>query len=579
MPGCGQAFGGVTGRRWAITPEPEPEALSRLNGAVSGTTSRVSQLGARLLYNRGIRDAEEARIFLNPELSQLGDPFALPDMERAVDRVFQAIGNREKIAVFGDFDVDGLSATALLLHALRDLGGTVVAHIPGRDGTGHGLNNDALGRLAADGVSLILTVDTGSNDTDEIAFAASIGVDVIVTDHHIVETRPQRVLALVNPHLSSNGAGDGLTGAGVAFKLAQALYLRASRNWPSHVIALAALGTVADVGPLKGENRVIVWEGLRQLAQTSHAGLSALLARAHPNGGDLDTEALSFNVIPRLNAPGRLGEAGPSLNLLTADDPAEALMLAQQVDEMNTERRRLSQEAWDTASAELAGAGGNGTLPAALIVRSTGFRTGILGPLAGRLCGEHGRPAIAIAIGETHSRASVRSTDAFDAHAALLTVADLFEQWGGHARAAGFTVRNEHLSEVLDAFLEQAAKAATTPENTPPIRADAEIGFSDLGRDTWDFVKALGPFGEENPTPVFVTRNLSPGQVRTMGAGGRHLRLTLEDGRGTWNAIGFGLGKAPLGGGAVDAIYSLRTNVWRGRTRQELHLLDIRPSG
>ncbi len=564
----------MTGRRWAITPEPEPEALSRLSGAAPA----AGQLGARLLYNRGLRDAEEARIFLNPELSRLGDPFALPDMERAVDRVFRAIGNREKIAVYGDFDVDGLSATALLLHALRDLGGTAVAHIPGRDGSGHGLDNDALSRLAADGVSLVLTVDTGSNDTDEIAFAASIGVDVIVTDHHIVETPPQRAWAVVNPQLSDNGAGDGLTGAGVAFKLAHALYIRAGRNWPSHVIALAALGTVADVGPLKGENRIIVSEGLRQLKNTAHAGLSALLALAHPNGGDLDTETLSFNVIPRLNAPGRLGEAGPSLNLLTADDPAEALMLAQQVDQMNTERRRLSQEAWDTAGKELAGDGSNGALPAALIVRSTQFRAGILGPLAGRLCGEHGRPAIAIAIGETHARASVRSTDAFDAHAALSLVAGRFEQWGGHARAAGFTVRNEHLDEVLDVFLDQAAKAATNRDNVPAIRADAEIGLSDLGPATWDFVKTLGPFGEENPAPVFVTRNLTPVRVRTMGAGGRHLRMTLEHDRETRDAIGFGLGSAPLGGGTVDVIYSLRTSVWRGRTRQEMHLLDVRPS-
>lgn len=565
----------MTGRRWTITPEPAPEALSRLAGAAPG----VGPLGARLLYNRGLRETEEARAFLNPDLSQLGDPFALPDMERAVDRVFSAIGNREKIAVYGDFDVDGLSATALLLHALRDLGGTAVAYIPDRDGSGHGLDNDALSRLAADGVSLVITVDTGSNDTDEIAFAGSIGVDVIVTDHHIVEEGTRRPLALVNPHLGDDGAGDGLTGAGVAFKLAHALYLRSNLNWPGHVIALAALGTVADVGPLRGENRVIVWEGLRQLEKTSHAGLSALLKRANPNGGGLDTEILSFNVIPRLNAPGRLGEAGPSLNLLTASDPAEALILAQQVDEMNTERRRLSQEAWDVANLELAEAGRNGAMPPVLIVRSTQFRTGILGPLAGRLCGEHGRPAIAIAIGKTHARASARSTEAVDIHAVLASVSERFEQWGGHARAAGFTVAIEHLDEVLDAIQQQLAEAGAAPEHAPAIQADAEIGFSDLGSPTWDFVKALGPFGEENPAPVFVTRNLVPVQVRTMGAGGRHLRLVLGDDREKWDAIGFGLGDAPLGGGAVDAIYSLRTNVWRGRTRQELHLLDIRPSG
>lgn len=539
-----------------------------------GAASGAGGLGARLLHNRGLRNSDEARTFLNPDLTQLSDPFELPDMEAAVDRVFRAIGNREKIAVFGDFDVDGLTATALLLHAIRDLGGTAVAHIPGRDGSGHGLDKDALSRLAADGVSLVITVDTGSNDEDEVSFAGSLGVDVIVTDHHIVEPGVKRPLALVNPHLSADGVGDGLTGAGVAFKLAQAMYTRSGLNWPGHVIALAALGTVADVGPLKGENRVIVSEGLRQLGTTNHAGLSALLEKAHPNGGDLDTEVLSFNVIPRLNAPGRLGEAGPSLNLLTANDHAEALALARQVDEVNTERRRLSQDAWDAARIEL----GEGVMPAALVVKSTEFRTGILGPLAGRLSGEYGRPAIAITLGKTHARASARSPESVDIHAAFAAVSDRFEQWGGHARAAGFTVANDRLDEVLDAIQASVAAVGVDPGDTPALQADAEIGFSELGRPTWDFVKALGPYGEENPAPVFVTRNLNPVQVRTMGAGGRHLRMALSDEGESWDAVGFGLGNAPLGGGTVDAIYSLRTNTWRGRTRQELHLLDVRAS-
>jgi single-stranded-DNA-specific exonuclease len=560
----------LTGRRWTITPEPEPQAVSELLRAAS----RSGELGARLLHNRGFRNSDDAITFLKAELTGLGDPFELPDMEAAVDRIFRAIGNRETIAVYGDFDVDGLSATALLLHAIRDLTGTAVAHIPGRDGSGHGLDIDALGGLADDGVSLVITVDTGSNDEEEVSFAGTIGIDVIVTDHHIVEPGLQRPLALVNPHLSKHGAGEGLTGAGVAFKLAQALYSRSDQHWPGHVIALAALGTVADVGPLKGENRIIVAEGLRQLQDTGHAGISALLSITHPNGGDLDTEALSFNVIPRLNAPGRLGEAGPSLNLLTANDPTEAMMLARQVDDMNTERRRLSQEAWDAARLEL----GNGPLPPALIVKSPEFRTGILGPLAGRLSGEHGKPAIALALGETHARASARSPESVDIHAVLATVSDRFEQWGGHARAAGFTVANEHLDEVLAAIQEGVAAAGKDPGDAPPILADAEVSLSDLGPSTWNFIKALGPYGEENPTPVFVTRNLSPIQVRTMGAGGRHLRVVLGDDSETWDAIGFGLGKAPLGSDTVDAIYSLRTNTWRGRTKRELHLLDIRPS-
>lgn len=569
-------------------------------------------LPSRLLFNRGIRTAPAARDFLNPALDRLEDPFGLPDMQNAALTLWQACRDGQKVGICGDFDVDGLSGTAIIVAAVRALGGRPVPYIPHREQDGHGVSMAAVRALCEAGVKLMVTVDTGSTDVAEIAAARAGGMATIITDHHLpgpggAGAWPDAV-AIVNPH-RAGGAGtlrpglvqdqaDGkttsfdssrtappLSGAGVALKLAQAACSLAQVTVPEEALALAALGTIADSVPLRGDNRVIVRFGLEALGKTRHAGLRALLdhSRAQASAGRPDTELVSFQLAPRLNSAGRLGDAGPSLRLLTTADAVEADALASRLDALNQERRRLSEAAWDEARGQLQVMDASAPV---IVVRCDSVPPGLLGPLAGRLCELHGRPAIAVgaftgpqaSAADRAVKASARSTPGFDIHAAVAAQSGLLERFGGHARAAGFTVQEGNLAAVLEGIRRQAAWSALGAPARPEVEADCDARLEELGVSLWDFVEAMAPFGEGNPAPLLISRRVQPLQVRTMGATGRHLRVTLEENGRTFDAVGFGLGGAPLGSGTVDIAYGLRTAIWQGRVRRELDLKAVRPS-
>jgi single-stranded-DNA-specific exonuclease len=347
---------------------------------------------------------------------------------------------------------------------------------------------------------------------------------------------------------------------------------------PEDIYALAMLGTVADGALLRGENRTLVRWGLESLGDTRHPGLRALLARSRPNGagGPPDTELVSFYIAPRLNAPGRLGDAGPSLRLLMSTDPVEAEALAAQLDALNTERQRLAQLAWDAARKQLDTAALESR--PLIAVRCDEVPTGLLGPLAGRLCEAYGRPALAMAMADGLIRASGRSVEGFDIHAAVVAQSHLLQRFGGHARAAGFTTRPEDVDAVLQGMEKLAAWSELGAHERPQVAADAEARLEELGVSMWEFVSLMAPFGEGNPAPVFISRGVQPTQVRTMGSTGRHLRMTVEDNGRALDAVGFGLGDAPLGAGRVDIAYGLRTNYWYGRARREIDLKAVRPA-
>jgi single-stranded-DNA-specific exonuclease len=525
----------------------------------------------------------------------------MPDMEKAARALAEACRDGQKIGICGDFDVDGLSGTAIIVETVRALGGRPVPYIPHREQDGHGVSMAAVRALCEAGVKLMVTVDTGSTDVAEIAAARAAGMATIITDHHLAGPEsaggwPDAV-AIVNPHRAAREgpqpsgnlrAAPPLSGAGVALKLAQAACLVAQIPAPEDAMALAALGTIADSVPLRGDNRIIVRFGLEALGKTRHAGLRALLdhSRAQGAGGKPDTGLVSFQLAPRLNSAGRLGDAGPSLRLLTTADPGEAEALASRLDALNKERQRLSEVAWEEARGQLevmdAGA-------PVIVVRCDSVPQGLLGPLAGRLCEIHRRPAIAIGAlpkpqagpADRAVRASARSTPEFDIHAAVAAQAGLLERFGGHARAAGFTVQEENLPAVLEGIRRQAAwtaLAASASGGRPEIEADCDARLEELGVSLWDFVEAMAPFGEGNPAPLLISRRVQPLQVRTMGATGKHLRITLEDNGRAFDAVGFGLGGALLGSGTVDVAYGLRTSIWNGRVRLELDLKAVRPS-
>ncbi len=509
----------------------------------------------------------------------------LPDMEAAAARIYKAASEGQHIGICGDFDVDGLSGTALLFNAIAALGGRPVPYIPNREQDGHGVALAAVRAFKEMGVRLMITVDTGTSAVDEIAAAKLAGIDTIVTDHHIpgpgTETGDSHGLpaavAIINPHLAKSSTQSTLSGSGVAFKLATAVFAMARREVPEDAIALACLGTIADSAPLLGDNRIIVKFGLDQFGRTRHAGLRALLDHSRGRGRDgiPDTELVSFYVAPRLNSAGRLGDAGPSLRLLTTDDPAEAEALAGRLDALNGERQRLSQKAWDEVQPQLARLGPDEPL---IVVRCSA-PPGLLGPLAGKLCEVFSRPAIVAAPHDGAMRASARSTPDFDIYSAIFGQRNLLTRFGGHARAAGFEVRVQDFEMVAAEVVRSAAwSRLRTPEGATVAAADAEVAFDDLPASMWDFVEMLAPFGEGNRSPVFVTRGVRTSNVRPIGQAGKHLRLAVEAGDRSIEAVGFGLGDTVGLTGRADIAYSLRKNLWNGRVKRELELKAIRPA-
>ena len=559
-------------RKWQIAEPPPPGFRLDLGFQTSGIRG---PLPARLLWNRGVRNDKDAARYFASGLDDFLDPMELPDMGLAVDRISKALSDSETIGVFGDFDVDGLTGTAILLRIIRSLGGKAIPYIPNREIDGHGMSKQAIDSFHNAGVNLIVTVDTGSTAIAEVAHAKQFGIDTVITDHHLMETERPDAVAIVNPHIGSKEA-VGYSGAGVAFKVAQALSKNAGSKFPQELLPLAALGTIADIVPLVSENRALVREGLKALGQTELAGLRALLDISRPPGasGRPTAELVSFYIAPRLNAPGRMGDAEPSLELLTTNDISAARALASRLDAENVKRRSLSEQAWEHASKQF---DMNSDDPI-VAVRCDGFAMGLLGPLAGRLTELTGKPSIAYQVADGLSRASCRSNESLDLHRALSNHADKFERFGGHARAAGFSINMELMSSLLDDIRKSTALSALNAPMMPALCADAEIKLKDLTVSTWNFISSMEPFGEGNRQPLLVTYGAVPLDVRTVGAGGKHLKLSFDANGQRIDSIGFGLGDHPLGTGLLDIAFQLRSEIWQGKTRHQLRLIDIRPS-
>lgn len=559
-------------RKWQIAEPPPPGFRLDLGFQSAGVRG---PLPARLLWNRGVRNNVDAVEYFSSGPDDFLDPLELPDMAPAVDRISKAVDGNETIGVFGDFDVDGLTGTAILIRMIRSLGGKAVPYIPNREIDGHGMSKQAIDSFQNAGVTLITTVDTGSTAVEEIAYAKQLGIDTVITDHHLMETDRPDAIAIVNPHIASSES-VGYSGAGVAFKVAQALSENAGGKFPKELLPLAALGTIADIVPLVSENRTLVKEGLKVLGQTELAGLRALLDISRPAGasGRPTTELVSYYMAPRLNAPGRMGDAEPSLELLTTNNVSEAHALANRLDADNLKRRSLSEKVWEHASTQFDIKSDDPIVA----VRCDGFAMGLLGPLAGRLSELSGKPSIAYQVVAGLARASCRSNESLDLHMALSNHTNRFERFGGHARAAGFSIKIEFLPSLLDDIRKRTAWSALTTPALPALHADAEVKLEDLTISTWNFISSMEPFGEGNQQPVLVTYGVVPLDVRTVGVGGKHLKISFEANGRRIDSIGFGLGDRPLGSGSVDIAFQLRSEIWQGKTRHQLGLKDIRPS-
>ena len=500
-------------------------------------------------------------------------------MPEAVDRLRAALQAREKIVVYGDYDADGLTGTALMVLYLQKLGAEVVHFIPNRYREGYGLTEEALMGLAAEGARLVVSVDCGARSVREALAARRLGLDLIITDHHAPGPVLPEAVAVVNPKQPGDGYPfDELSGAGLAYKVTQALAKALGGPDPESLLDLVAIGTIADLVPLRGENRDLARAGLVRLRSTDRPGLKALMSAAGISPVNLKASSVGFGIGPRLNAAGRLDSAEAAYRLLTTESTHEAAELAQTLERINRDRRQATSELVNLARG-MTEQGDSRTL---IFAAHPDFLEGIAGLVAARLAEERYRPAIIAHRGEAETRGSARSIPGFHITHALDECADLLIRYGGHAAAAGFTLATQHVGALEHRLQAIADRELLGADLTPAIEIDAVLGPEQLGWRLVEFGESLEPCGYGNEPPTFAARGLRVRSARTVGADRKHLKLLLgaERGAGAWDAIGFGMGELAAGlSGNVDVAFHLERNTYGGYDSLQFNLADVRAAG
>ena len=560
-------------KRWRIQ-HPIPNDIFR-------ELEDFSPLMRQMLYNRGYTDREAAAAFIAGEVPFPTDPFLLKDMEKAVERLHEAVEKREKVAIYGDYDADGVTSTALLVEFLAALGMDARAYIPDRYDEGYGLNDDAIRLLAGEGTALIITVDCGVRAIGEVRLANDLGMDVIVTDHHHPGEEVPPALAVIDPKQEGDAYPEKyLAGVGLAYKLAQAYLTRYPREGVQEEtwLDLVAIGTVVDLAPLKGENRMLVRAGLQKLRREPRQGIFSLAQVAGIDLTKCDASNLGFGLGPRLNAAGRLESALTSFALLTTRDLLKAGQLAQQLDSYNSERQDMTTEIRELAADRVLMEDPDAIL---FFAADPGFSEGVVGLAASRLVESFYRPSIVAHQGEEVTVASCRSIPEFHITRALDACADLLVRHGGHAAAAGFTVRNEDRDALVARLREIAQTELDGLELLPELIIDREIKLDKLARHyipgILEDLHQLEPTGRGNPEPVFASFGVDVRHARVVGREGTHLKLTLGAGLNTFDAIAFrqGYWMADLPE-RVDVAYRFEINEFNGRSTLQLNVKDIR---
>ena len=559
--------------------EEEPWSDAKYSSVLSAQ-QKENALLAGILTARGITDPAEALTLLAGE-EDLSDPFLLTDMQKACECIWQAIDNGETIVVFGDYDVDGVTATALLYQHLKGMGAMVKCMLPSREGDGYGLSRNAIQSIHDKGYQLIVTVDNGISAVEEAEFAAELGIDLIITDHHLPPETLPKAVAVVDPRrLDDTSPFKGLCGAGVAFKLCAALDGCPPEEMLDYCGDLAAVGTVADVMPLTGENRTLVKSGLRQLQNTDRPGLEALLEEVGLAGRPITAENISYAIAPRINAAGRMDSAVTALQLVLCEDPDRAEELAHKLNEINVKRQETELEIFKAAQVLLE------QQPERLedrvmLLWGRDWHPGVIGIVASRLVERTGRPVIVVTVDEHgECKGSGRSVPGFNLHACIGSCADLLIRYGGHAMAAGLSVREENLPELRRRLNEWAARECPVL-HTAPLECDLPIHLDRVTVDSVRRIDALAPFGAENPTPVFLLQSAVVDGVYPVSEG-RHSRLRLRQGNASVYAVWFGMPPEQLPytmGDVVDA--ALNLSVYESARGAQLsgRILDLHPAG
>lgn len=567
----------ATEKRWFIREQ---------NSALSRDIARalnISPLVSQVLINRGIDSPEQAGLFLSARLADLHSPFLMKDMDRAVGRVLTALAQKEKICICGDYDVDGITATALLMLFLRDAGADVLFYIPSRITEGYGLNSAAVNKIRQQGAQLIITVDCGISDVEPVAYANTLGIDVIVTDHHEPPDVLAPALALLNPKQPGCPFPfKGLAGVGVAFNLVMALrkQMRDQGLWQGNepnlkkYLDLVAVGTIADIVPMVDENRILVKNGLDVIAEGSRPGLRALKQVSGIATGAVTSTMVGYRLAPRMNASGRISDAEMSVRLLLAGEYEEALSLARRIDEENTRRQQIERAILSNARSMIQTDTG---IPASLVLSSPDWHPGVVGLCASRLCEEFNRPAILIAIDAARGegRGSARSIQGFDMYGAIKQCAALLKAFGGHKDAAGLTVSVKDIDAFVEKFNKIVQQEFSVRDFSPVVTIDAEIPLSQLSTDILEEIESLAPFGPSNPEPVFCSQDIK--FYSSMIVGNGHLKLKIKEDSRFFDAIGFNMAsRYSLKDETIRLAFVPQFNIFNGERLIQLNLRDIK---
>jgi single-stranded-DNA-specific exonuclease len=555
--------------RWNLLPPIMDQHLASSSG--------FAPLLTQLLYNRGVRKPEEFESFLAKDKSLSGDPYKLPDMGTAVARVYRALLSGESICVYGDFDADGITATALLVQGLTALGGTVMPYIPHRQTEGHGLSSSVLKDLHEKGVHLVITVDCGVTDVSQVSKAKKMGLDIVITDHHSPLDKIPDAVAVVDPKLENSAYPfTQLAGVGVAYKLLQALFESLGKEGLLETMTdLVAIGTIADMSVPLAENRYLITEGLKQLNTRPRPGIKELINQTRLEEGKIDADKIGWIIAPCLNAAGRLADGLIGYNLMMTDSEDEARELTTWLTKKNEERQRLTTATLERAREQVIAQG----LPTVLITADKDYPMGIAGLVASRLTEEFYRPAIVIHTAQAVCHGSCRSIPEFNIIGALNECSQLLSRYGGHSAAAGFTMPTKNLPALEKELLALGAEQLKDTELMPHLDIDALVTLPELGGDTYETTQLLAPFGIGNPIPTFMSIGVELLEWRRMGTNGEHLRMKLRQAGTVWDSVAFRLvSHIDELSSTINLVYNLETDNWGGKENLRLNVLDFKAS-
>ena len=539
---------------------------------------KISKLVARIIANKNLTTNKDIEIFLNPTRNDFHDPFLMPDMEKAVNRIIEAINKKEKTIIYGDYDVDGITSVTVLKSFLEERGIQVNVYIPNRLNEGYGLNKTAMEEIAKQGNKLMITVDCGITAVDEVEYAKTFGIETIITDHHEPAEELPKAIAVVDAKRKDNKYEcRNLAGVGVVFKLIQALSIKLGLDPKEYLkyLDIVCVGTISDIVPLTDENRVIVKLGLKLVEQTKNLGLKEILQSC--GYSKINSTTISFGVAPRINACGRMGHQEEALNLLLSKEENEVKELTQKINEYNKTRQEIEKNIYNEAVEQIEKEGLD--TQNTIVVSGKGWHHGVIGIVSSKITELYFKPSILLCEEDGECKGSGRSIPGFDLHEALMECNDTIDKFGGHAMAVGINIKKEKVEEFKEEF-EKIAKEKEVDKIIPILNLDAEIKLDDVNKEMVDSLKELEPFGEANKMPIFAFRNLKIDSIRSLSEG-KHLRLSVKDNKNIINAIGFNMGVLADTyriGDRVDIAGNLEINSFNGVDSIQINIKDIMKS-